>query len=256
MAANNEIGTLQPIGDIGKVCKARGILFHTDAVQAAGTIPLSVEEMGIDLLSLSAHKIYGPKGAGALYVRKKDPRVRLLPLVDGGGHERGLRSGTVAVPLVVGFGTACEICAADMTTEAPRLLALRERLRQGIANLLDDILLNGHPTLRLAGNLNLSFAGVRGDALLMALKNLAVSSGSACTSASVEPSYVLRAIGRDDEQAHGSIRFGLGRFSTEEEVDFAVEEVAGAVKRLRALDPLYGMIRKSPSQPPAQPATP
>ena len=216
MAANNEIGSLQPIKAIGKVCKEKGILFHTDAVQAVGKVPINVEEMGIDLLSLSGHKMYAPKGIGALYVRKKDPRVRLEPVIDGGGHERGMRSGTLPVPLIVGLGKACEIAKAEMADEAKRLYRLRERLRKGIMEKLSETYVNGHPDERLPGNANISFAYVEGEGLMMGIKDVAVSSGSACTSASLEPSYVLRALGVGDELAHSSIRFGLGRFTTEE----------------------------------------
>jgi cysteine desulfurase len=238
MAANNEIGTLQPIKDIGRLCKERGVLFHTDAAQAAGKVPLDVEDMGIDLLSLSAHKMYGPKGIGALYVRRREPRVRLEPQMDGGGQERGLRSGTSNVPALVGFGVACELCRGEMTAESGRLTDLRERLRRGIQEQVSDVILNGHPSERLSGNLNLSFAGVKGEALLMALRDVAVSSGSACTTASLEPSYVLKALGLDDELAYGSLRFGLGRFNTEEEVDEVIREVVRVVNYLRALSPL------------------
>lgn len=249
MAANNEIGTLQPVGAIGTLCKERGVLFHTDAVQAAGKVPLDVEAMGIDLLSLSAHKLYGPKGVGALYVRRAAPRVRLEPLFDGGGHERGMRSGTLPVPLVVGFGRACQLCQEEMSSEATRLTALRERLREGIQGRLRETFLNGHPTERLPGNLNFSFAYVEGEALMMSMRNVALSSGSACTSASLEPSYILKAIGVSDELAHGSLRFGLGRFNTEEEVDFVVAEVVREVERLRSLNPVYEMAQKaSPPQ--------
>jgi cysteine desulfurase len=241
MAANNEVGTLQPVRDIGRLCKERGVLFHTDAVQAAGKVPLDVDEIGADLLSLSAHKMYGPKGVGALYVRSASPRVRLVPLFDGGGHERGMRSGTLPVPLVVGFGLACEIAGAEMAAEAERLLDLRERLRRGICQGLEEVSLNGHPTERLPGNLNLSFAYVDGNALLMNLRDVAVSSGSACTSADPEPSYVLRAMGVEDELAHSSIRFGLGRFNTQEEVDHVIKEVIRVVTHLRAQSPLYEM---------------
>ena len=237
MAANNEVGTLQPIADLGRLCKERGVLLHTDAVQAVGKVPLDVEASGIDLLSLTAHKLYGPKGVGALYVRRRNPHVRLEPLFDGGGHERGLRAGTLPVPLIVGFGRACELCREAMAEESQRLFRLRERLRVGIMDGLAGVSLNGHPTDRLPGNLNLSFAGIHGEALLTSLKNLAVSSGSACTSANPEPSYVLRAMGVPDDLAHGSIRFGLGRFTTEEEVDWAIGEVMRAVKRLRDLNP-------------------
>jgi cysteine desulfurase len=241
MAANNEVGTLQPIRAIGRLCKERGVLFHSDAAQAAGKVPLDVEEMGVDLMSLSAHKMYGPKGVGALYVRRRDPRVRLEPQIDGGGQERGLRSGTSNVPAVVGFGVACELCRAEMAAESGRLTNLRERLRRGIQEQLSDVTLNGHPTERLPGNLNLSFAHVKGEALLMALKDVAVSSGSACTTASLEPSYVLKALGLDDELAHGSLRFGLGRFNTEEEVDAVVRDVVRVVHYLRALNPFHAM---------------
>jgi cysteine desulfurase len=241
MAANNEIGTLQPIAAIGRLCKERGVLFHTDAAQAAGKIPLHVEEMGIDLLSLSGHKMYGPKGVGALYVRRRDPRVRLDPQMDGGGQERGLRSGTSNVPGIVGLGVACELCRREMASESVRLTNLRERLRLGIQERLSDVTLNGHATERLPGNLNLSFAHIQGEALLMALRDVAVSSGSACTTASVEPSYVLKALGLDDDLAHGSLRFGLGRFTTAEEVEAVIEEVVRAVHYLRALNPLHAL---------------
>jgi cysteine desulfurase len=241
MAANNEIGTLQPVKAIGKVCKERGVLFHTDAVQAVGKVPINVDEMGIDLLCLTAHKIHGPKGIGALYVRKKDPRVRLEPQIDGGGHERGMRSGTLPVPLIVGFGKACEIERTEGPEEAKRLYRLRERLRKGIMDRLPDSYLNGHPDERLPGNANISFAYVEGEGLMMGIKDVAVSSGSACTSASLEPSYVLRALGVGDELAHSSIRFGLGRFNTEEEVDFVIDHVVREVNRLRAMSPLYEM---------------
>jgi cysteine desulfurase len=241
MAANNEIGTMQPIAEIGKLCKQRGVLFHTDAVQAVGKVPVDVEAMGIDLLSLSGHKLYGPKGIGALYVRRKDPRVRLDPIIDGGGHERGMRSGTLPVPLIVGLGEACELAGKEMAAETKRLFALRERLRKGITSKLEDVYLNGHPTERLPGNLNLSFAYVEGEAMMMGIKDVAVSSGSACTSASLEPSYVLKALGVGDELAHSSIRFGLGRFNTEEEVDFVVDDVVRAVNHLRQMSPLYEM---------------
>jgi cysteine desulfurase len=244
MAANNEIGTLQPLREIGQLCKQRGVLFHSDAVQAVGKMPMDVEALGIDLLSLSAHKMYGPKGVGALYVRRRHPHVRLDPLFDGGGHERGMRSGTLPVPLIVGFGKACELCGVEMTAEAERLVRQRERLRQGIMGQLSDTFVNGHPTQRLPGNLNLSFAYVQGEALLIALKNVAVSSGSACTSANPEPSYVLRALGVSDDLAHSSIRFGLGRFNTEEEVDYVIDAVVQTVNHLRSLSPLYELARE------------
>jgi cysteine desulfurase len=244
MAANNEIGTVQPIGAIGKLCKEKGVLFHTDAVQVVGKMPVDVEEMGIDLLSLTAHKIYGPKGIGALYVRKKNPRVRLEPQIDGGGHERGMRSGTLPVPLIVGLGTACDIARREMADESKRTFALRERLRKGIMDKLPESYLNGHPTERLPGNANISFAYVEGEGLMMGIKDVAVSSGSACTSASLEPSYVLRALGVGDELAHSSIRFGLGRFNTESEVDFVVDLVTREVDRLRQMSPLYEMVQQ------------
>jgi cysteine desulfurase len=249
MAANNEIGTLQPVAAIGKVCKGRGVLFHSDAVQAVGKLPVDVGEMEVDLLSISAHKLYGPKGIGALYVRRRDPHVRLEPLLDGGGHERGMRSGTLPVPLIVGFGKACELCQEEMSAEAQRLGRLRERLHRGILDRLDDTFLNGHPMERLPGNLNLSFAHVEGEALMMGMRNVAVSSGSACTSASIEPSYVLKALGVSDDLAHGSLRFGLGRFNTEADVDFVIGEVAENVKRLRAMSPTYAMSRAGLSSP-------
>jgi cysteine desulfurase len=243
MAANNEIGSINPIKEIGKVCKEKGVLFHTDAVQAVGKVPIDVNAMGIDLLSLSGHKLYGPKGIGALYVRKKDPRVRLDALIDGGGHERGMRSGTLPVPLIVGLATACSLCRSEMAVESQRLIRLRERLRKGIMDRLDETYVNGHPTERLPGNINISFAYVEGEALMMGMKDIAVSSGSACTSASLEPSYVLRALGVGDELAHSSIRFGLGRFNTEEEVDFVIDDVARAVEHLRSMSPLYEMAK-------------
>jgi cysteine desulfurase len=246
MAANNEIGTLQPVAAIGKVCKERGVLFHTDAVQAVGKVPIDVEEIGADLLSLTAHKMYGPKGVGALYVRRRNPHVRLEPLFDGGGHERGLRSGTLPVPLIVGFGVACSLSQQDMPAESERLLQLREYLREGIMSRLSDVYLNGHPTERLPGNLNLSFAHVAGEALLMSLRGIAVSSGSACTSANPEPSYVLRALGIGDELAHSSLRFGLGRFNTVEEVETVIPEVVRVVEHLRLLSPAAELARHSP----------
>ena len=239
MAANNEIGTMQPVKEIGRFAHEKGVLFHTDATQAVGKIPVDVEEMAIDLLSLSAHKLYGPKGIGALYVRAAKPRVKLWPMIDGGGHERGMRSGTLNVPGIVGLGEACEIAQKEMAAEAERLVALRERLRAGMVDQLEEVYINGHPTERLPGNMNMSFAYVEGESLLMALKEIAVSTGSACTSASLEPSHVLRAIGVEEELAHTSIRFGLGRFNTEEEVDYTVRRVVEEVRRLRELSPLY-----------------
>jgi cysteine desulfurase len=238
MAANNEIGTIHSLAEIGRIARERGVLFHTDATQAVGKIPIDVETMHIDLLSLSAHKMYGPKGVGALYVRRKPP-VRLAPLFDGGGHERNMRSGTLPVPLVVGFGRACELSIAEMGAESCRLTTLRERLHRGLESRVEQITLNGHPTGRLPGNLNLSFAYVEGEALLMSMKHVAVSSGSACTSANPEPSYVLKAIGLSDDLAHASIRFGLGRFNTEEEVDYTIDCVTETVARLRRMSPLW-----------------
>ena len=244
MHANNEIGTLQPIAEIGKIAHEKGILFHTDAVQSVGRVPVNVDSMNIDLLSLSAHKIYGPKGIGALYVRRRNPRVRLSPIVFGGGHERGMRSGTLNVPGIVGFGEACEIAQREMATESERVKNLRERLHSGLKAKLDELYLNGHPIERLPGNLNISFAFVEGEALMMGIKELAVSSGSACTSASLEPSYVLRATGVTEDLAHTSIRFGLGRFTTEAEVDYAIDRTIKEVQRLRDMSPLYEMVKE------------
>ena len=244
MMANNEIGTIHPIAEIGKIAKEKGILFHCDATQGVGKIPMDVEKLGVDLMSFSAHKIYGPKGAGALYVRKKAPRVRLVPQIDGGGHERGMRSGTLPVPLIVGFGKACELCEQEMPTESKRLAALRDRLQAQIMASLDECYLNGHPTERLPHNLNISFAYVEGEALLMGVKEIALSSGSACTSATLEPSYVLRALGVGSDLAHSSIRFGLGRFTTDEEVDYTAKRMVEAVTRLREMSPLYEMAKE------------
>ena len=241
MAANNEIGTLQPLAEIGRIAKRHGVLFHTDAVQYVGKLPLSVDDWQVDLLSASAHKCYGPKGVGALYVRMSKPRVRLVPQMDGGGHEKGRRSGTLNVPGCVGFGAACALAERELSTEPARLTALRERLRDALWTQLEAIHLNGHSTERLPGNLNVSFEFVEGESLLMALKGIAVSSGSACTSATLEPSYVLQAIGLRDELAHSSIRFGLGRGNTADEVDFVAAEVIENVRRLRALSPRYEM---------------
>jgi cysteine desulfurase len=243
MAANNEIGTVMPVAEIGKLCKEKGVLFHTDAVQAAGKLPLDVEAMGIDLMSLSGHKMYAPKGIGCLYVRKKNPRVRLEPQIDGGGHERGMRSGTLPVPLIVALGAAADLARREMAEESKRTFALRERLRTGIMDKLPETYLNGHPTERLPGNANISFAYVEGEGLMMGIKDVAVSSGSACTSASLEPSYVLRALGVGDELAHSSIRFGIGRFTTAEEIDFVVDLVVREVSRLREMSPLYEMVQ-------------
>ncbi|MEW6368609.1 MAG: IscS subfamily cysteine desulfurase [Acidobacteriota bacterium] len=238
MAANNEVGVLQRLAEIGRIAREHGVLFHTDAAQAVGKVPIDVVEMNIDLLSFSAHKLYAPKGAGFIYVRRDLP-VRLAPLLEGGGQEEGLRSGTLNVPGIVGVGRACEIAAAEMEPEAARLTRYRERLKERILAELDDVHLNGHPTERLPGNLNLSFAYVEGEALLLALRDVALSSGSACTSATPEPSYVLKAMNAPDQLAHSAIRFGLGRFNTEEEVDWVAEKVIEQVKRLRASSPLY-----------------
>jgi cysteine desulfurase len=243
MAVNNEIGVIQPLAEIGKICRERGVYFHTDAAQAVGKIPLDVNAMNIDLLSISGHKIYGPKGIGALYVRRK-PRVRLEALIHGGGQERGFRSGTLPTPLCVGLGEACAIAEREMGAEAERLRFLRDKLLKGITKALPEVYVNGDLERRIPGNINLSFAYVEGEGLMMGIKNLSVSSGSACTSASLEPSYVLRALGVEEELAHTSIRFGLGRFTTEAEVDYAVEHVVGAVKRLRELSPLWEMAQE------------
>jgi cysteine desulfurase len=241
MLANNEIGTIQPLAEIGRLCKERGVLLHSDAVQAVGKIPVNVETLGLDLMSLTAHKLYGPKGVGALYVRMGKPRVKLAAQMDGGGHEKGRRSGTLNVPGIVGLGKACELAGQLMATEAARLIGLRERLWAGIRARLDHVHPNGHPTLRLPGNLNASFQFVEGESLLMSLRDVAVSSGSACTSASLEPSYVLKALGVGEAQAHTSIRFGLGRWNTEEEVDYVCDRLVEQVTRLRAMSPLYEM---------------
>jgi cysteine desulfurase len=239
MYANNEIGVIQPIAEIGTIAKEKKILFHVDAVQAVGKIPVDVQKDGIDLLSISAHKIYGPKGVGALYVRRKDPRVELSAMIDGGGHERGMRSGTLNVPGIVGLGKACEICLKEMQEESERLRLLRDKLKHSIMSRLYGTAINGSMDHRLPNNLNLSFSGAEGDALLMGINDVAVSSGSACTSAMIEPSYVLRALGVSEDLAHSSIRFGLGRFNTEEEVDYVADRIVETVKRLRELSPLY-----------------
>jgi cysteine desulfurase len=243
MAANNEIGVLQPIAEIGAITRERGVLFHTDAVQAIGKVPFDVNEMKIDMASLTAHKIYGPKGVGALYVRRRNPRVLLTPIIDGGGHERGMRSGTLNVPAIVGFGKACEIAKHDMAAETARIRGLRDRLNQKLHEGLDELYINGSMAHRLPGNLNISFAYVEGESLLMGINDVAVSSGSACTSASLEPSYVLKALGAGDELAHSSIRFGLGRFNTEEEVDYVAAKLVSVVSKLREMSPLYEMVK-------------
>jgi cysteine desulfurase len=251
MYANNEIGTIQPIAEIGKIAKENGVIFHVDAVQAVGKIAVNVEKDGIDLMSISAHKIYGPKGVGALYVRRKNPRVSLEAMIDGGGHERGIRSGTLNVPGIVGLGRACAICQAEMESESKRVAALRDKLQNALMAALDGTSINGagegDGTDRLPNNLNMSFNGVDGESLLMGINDIAVSSGSACTSAHIEPSYVLKAIGVNEDLAHSSIRFGLGRFNTEEEVEYVAARVVETVKRLRELSPLYEAAKNAPS---------
>ena len=244
MAANNEVGTAHPIEQIGAICKAKGTLFHTDATQAPGKLSLDVESQHIDLMSLSAHKMYGPKGVGCLYVRRKNPRVRLTSQMDGGGHERGMRSGTLNVTGIVGMGEAARICREEMDQEVPKLIALRDRLQDRIFKELPDAVLNGDPDHRLPHLTNISFPYVEGESLLMGIKEVAVSSGSACTSASLEPSYVLKSLGLGDELAHSSIRFSMGRFTTEEEVDFAADRVIAEVKRLREMSPLWEMVQE------------
>ncbi len=241
MFANNEIGTVQPLEAIGAITRERGILFHSDAVQGVGKVPFDVQKMNVDLASITAHKMYGPKGVGGLYVRRSKPRVRLVAQMDGGGHERGMRSGTLNVPGIVGFGKAADIMAKEGIEEGVRILSLRERLRKKLQSSLEETYVNGSMEHRLPGNLNISFNFVEGEAMMMAIKDVAVSSGSACTSASLEPSYVLRALGVGDELAHSSIRFGLGRFNTEEEVDYVAELVIAKVDHLRNMSPLYEM---------------
>ncbi len=244
MYANNEIGVLQDIEAIGKICHERGVLFHTDSTQAVGKIPFDVQKMNVDLASISAHKMYGPKGIGALYVRRRNPRVQLAPIIDGGGHERGMRSGTLNVAGIVGFGKACEIAGQEMPEEIERLRGLRDRLRANLESKLDEVYINGSMTRRLPNNLNMSFAYVEGESLLMGINDVAVSSGSACTSATLEPSYVLKALGVGEDLAHTSIRFGIGRFNTDEEIDYVAERVAETVSRLRELSPLYEMAKE------------
>ena len=244
MAANNEIGVLQPIREIGALCHERGVLFHSDAVQAIGKVPFSVIQDNVDIASISAHKLYGPKGVGALYVRRKNPRVQLVAQIDGGGHERGMRSGTLNVPGIVGLGKACELAGAEMAEEATKLTALRDRLQTAITGQLDEVYINGTMEHRLPGNLNLSFAYVEGESLLMGINDVAVSSGSACTSATLEPSYVLKALGAGDDLAHSSIRFGIGRFNSEAEVDYVAKRVVETVTRLRELSPLCEMAKE------------
>jgi cysteine desulfurase len=244
MYANNEIGVIQPIAEIGKIAKEKGVLFHVDGVQAAGKIPVDVQKDNIDLLAISAHKMYGPKGVGALYVRRRNPRVQLAAVIDGGGHERGMRSGTLNVPGIVGMGAAAEICQNEMPAESARMRALRDRLKDGLFARLDELYINGSMEHRLPNNLNISFAFVEGESLLMGINDIAVSSGSACTSATLEPSYVLKALGVGEDLAHTSIRFGLGRFNTEEDVDYVTDRVSEVVIRLRELSPLYEMAKE------------
>ena len=244
MAANNEIGVLQPIAEIGKLCHEKGVLFHTDAVQAVGKVPVDVIADNIDVLSISAHKLYGPKGVGALYVRRRNPRVQIAAQIDGGGHERGMRSGTLNVPGIVGMGKACELAQAEMKEEGRRLQDLRDRLKDKLEANLDYVHVNGSMEHRLPGNLNMSFVYVEGESLLMGINDVAVSSGSACTSATLEPSYVLKALGLGDDVAHSSIRFGLGRFNTQAEVDYVADKVIEVVKHLRKLSPLYEMVQE------------
>jgi len=244
MAANNEIGVLQPVEEIGKLCHERGVVFHSDATQAVGKVPVDVIKQNIDVMSISAHKMYGPKGVGALYVRRKNPRVQVSPIIDGGGHERGMRSGTLNVPGIVGLGKACAIATEEMPREACHLAGLRNRLKDRIMGNLDEVYINGSMEHRLPGNLNISFAYVEGESLLMGINDVAVSSGSACTSATLEPSYVLKALGTGDDLAHSSIRFGIGRFNTEAEVDYVADRVVETVQRLRELSPLYEMAKE------------
>ncbi len=244
MYANNEIGVIQPVAEIGKICKEKGVLYHSDGVQAVGKVPVNVIKDNIDLLSVTGHKMYGPKGVGALYVRRKNPRVQITAQMDGGGHERGMRSGTMNVPAIVGFGKAAELCRLEMAEESKRLGFLRDKLRAKLENELDEVFINGTMEHRLPNNLNMSFAYVEGESLLMGINDIAVSSGSACTSATLEPSYVLKALGVGDDLAHTSIRFGLGRFTTEEEVDYAAKRMIETVRKLRELSPLYEMAKE------------
>jgi len=244
MAANNEIGVLQPWAEIGKLCHERGVIFHSDATQAVGKVPIDVVKQNIDLMSISAHKMYGPKGVGALYVRRKNPRVQISPIIDGGGHERGMRSGTLNVPGIAGLGKACAIANEEMPKESCRLAGMRNRLRDKIMGRLDEVYINGSMEHRLPGNLNISFAYVEGESLLMGINDVAVSSGSACTSATLEPSYVLKALGTGDDLAHSSIRFGIGRFNTDAEIDYVADRVSETVERLRELSPLYEMAKE------------
>jgi cysteine desulfurase len=244
MYANNEIGVINPIQEIGKIAKELGIVFAVDGVQAAGKVPVDVQKDNIDLLAISAHKMYGPKGVGALYVRRRNPRVQLSAIIDGGGHERGMRSGTLNVPGIVGLGKACELCQQEMAQESERIRGLRDRLRKGLEGKLDEVFINGSMEHRLPNNLNMSFAYVEGESLLMGINDVAVSSGSACTSATLEPSYVLKALGVGEDLAHTSIRFGLGRFTTQEEVDYVIDKMVQVVSKLRELSPLYEMAKE------------
>jgi cysteine desulfurase len=244
MYANNEIGVIQPVAEIGKLCHEKGVLFHSDAVQAIGKVPVNVIKDNIDIMSITAHKIYGPKGVGALYVRRKNPRVQLTAQIDGGGHERGMRSGTLNVPGIVGLGKACEIAMNEMPEESKRLAYLRDKLKKKFEDNLDEIHVNGTMEHRLPGNLNMSFVYVEGESLLMGINDIAVSSGSACTSATLEPSYVLKALGLGDDVAHSSIRFGIGRFNTEAEIDYVSDKLIDTVKKLRELSPLYEMVKE------------
>ena len=244
MHANNEIGVLQPIREIGRIARERGVLLHTDATQSVGKVPVNVLDDNIDLMSISAHKMYGPKGVGALYVRRRNPRVQLTAQMDGGGHERGMRSGTLNVPGIVGLGEACALAQAEMPAEMKRMAFMRDKLKDRLMNSLDEVYINGTLEHRLPNNLNISFAYVEGESLLMGINEIAVSSGSACTSATLEPSYVLKALGAGDDLAHSSIRFGLGRFNTEEEVDYVAGKVIEVVKKLRELSPLYEMFKE------------
>ncbi len=245
MYANNEIGVIQPMKDIGRIAKEKGVLFHSDAVQAIGKIPVNVETDGVDVLSLTAHKLYGPKGVGALYVRRRNPRVQITAQMDGGGHERGMRSGTLNVAGIVGLGATCELANQEMAEESKRLAFLRDKLKDKLVNNLDEVYINGSVEHRLPHNLSVSFAYVDGESLLMGMNDIAVSSGSACTSATLEPSYVLKALGADDDLAHSSIRFGIGRFNTEEEVDYVGNKVIDVVQKLRELSPVYEMAKES-----------
>jgi cysteine desulfurase len=244
MYANNEIGVLQPVAEIGKICRERGVLFHTDGVQAIGKVPVDVNKDNIDIMSITAHKLYGPKGVGALYVRRKNPRVQITAQMDGGGHERGMRSGTMNVPGIVGLGEACAIAQREMPEEMKRMAYLRDRLRAKLEAGLDEVYINGSMEHRLPQNLNMSFLYVEGESLLMGINDIAVSSGSACTSATLEPSYVLKALGLGDDVAHSSIRFGIGRFNTEEEIDYVAAKLVDVVTKLRELSPLYEMAKE------------